>query len=78
MAQPARVRTPPAENPANSPAAVDRAYHAHRAQRAARLERQRLRRRARVRFVLILGGLVLAILVILVTIWSEIQKVFGI
>jgi hypothetical protein len=82
MAQPARTRPAPAElekeePPAREPGAVDRAYRVHRARRRARVERQRAVKRAGARFWFVLAGLILASLVLLVTIWSEVERLFG-
>jgi len=63
--------------PLADPAEIDRARRAYRARRAARLERQREVRRARIRFWSILLALLLASLVILVTVWLEIERSFG-
>ena len=78
MAQPAsrHVAAPP-ENPPVDPEAIDRAYHYHRARRNARLRRQREKERARLRFLVTFALLVGLSLFLLLTIWHEIQKVFG-
>jgi hypothetical protein len=77
MAQPARrVVAPPGEPPVD-PEAVDRAYHYHRARRNARIRRQRERARARLRFTITFLVLVGLAVFLLVTIWHEVQKVFG-
>jgi cell division septal protein FtsQ len=57
--------------------AVDRAYHYHRARRNARQRRQREKAHARLRFFVVFAVLVGFGLFLLITIWSEIQKVFG-
>ncbi len=80
MAEPAR--TPPElaeleEPPVFDRRAIDRAYHLHRARRHARVERKRESRLARYRFWLVLGALFLASLVVIVTVWGEIKKLFG-
>ena len=77
MAQPARrVAAPPAEPPVD-PEAIDRAYHYHRARRNARQRRRREKSHARLRFILVFAVLVGFALFLLLTIWNEIQKVFG-
>jgi len=82
MAQPAQRPRPEIERepeaPPIDPYAVDRAYHMHRAKRHARVEHRRATRMARFRFWAFLGLLVLACLVVAVTVWGEIQKLFGI
>ncbi len=77
MAQPAR-RPPPVEDaPPIDPSAVRRAYHFHRARRRARLERRRESRRARVRFWVVLAALLTLSVFLSLTIWHEIQRLFG-
>jgi hypothetical protein len=77
MAQPARrhVAAPP-EDPVD-PEAIDRAYHYHRARRNARLRRKREKSNARLRFFITFTLLVGLSLFLLLTIWHEVQKVFG-
>jgi hypothetical protein len=77
MAQPAQRRVRRAEAPPLDPAAVDRAYRFYRAQRYAKTEHRRATRIARWRFWVFLGLLVLACLVVAVTVWDEITKLFG-
>ena len=77
MAQPARRTDAPPDDPPVDPLAVDRAYHYHRARRNARLRRKREKSKARLRFMvtfLVLAGLAVYLML---TTWSEIQKVFG-
>ena len=76
MAQPARRIAVP-EDPPVDPEAVDRAYHYHRARRNAKLRRKRESSRARLRFgiaLVVLGGLAIFLML---TIWHEVQSVFG-
>lgn len=77
MAEPAT--RPPAgdEAPPFDPVAVDRAYLAERARRHARIERSRARRRAGLRFWLVLLVLLAASLLLTLTIWHEIERLFG-
>lgn len=77
MAEPAR-RTPARDDvPVIDPVAVDRAYLQERARRRARIERSREQRRAAIRFwVVVLGLLALAVLLTLTT-WREIERLFG-
>jgi hypothetical protein len=78
MAQPARRHVAaPAEDPPVDPEAIDRAYHYHRARRNARLRRKRERAHARLRFFVTFAVLVGLALFLLLTIWHEVQKVFG-
>jgi len=77
MAEPAQRRRPRREAPPLDPNAVDRAYHFYRAKRYAKIERHRATRMARWRFWAFLGLLLLACLVLAVTVWDEITKLFG-
>ena len=77
MAQAARQVAPPAEEPPLDPSAIDRAYHFHRARRRARIEHRREQSRARLRFVVatvVLGAIALTLILVL---WHEVQRVFG-
>jgi hypothetical protein len=67
----------PEQPPVFDHSAIDRAYHLHRARRQQRVERRRASRFAHYRFWLVLGGLFLASLVVVVTVWGEIQRLFG-
>ena len=78
MAEPARRSVPRGDvPPVYDPAAVDRAYRQERSRRRARIERRNAQRRASVRFwfvvLLLLGVTVLLAL----TIWREIERLFG-
>lgn len=81
MAEPAHRQSPRvtrgAEGPPVDPTAVDRAYHFYRARRYAKIEHRRATRMAHARFWVILGILVLAVLVLGVTVWSEVTRLFG-
>ena len=76
MAQPARRVAAP-EQPPVDPLAVDRAYQYHRARRNARLRRKRETSRARLRFTLALVVLLALAIALIWTIYSEVQRVFG-
>lgn len=78
MAEPA-TRHPAGDDapPDFDPVAVDRAYLHERARRRARVERSRERKRAGLRFWLVLVILVTASIVLTVTIWHEIERLFG-
>jgi hypothetical protein len=58
-------------------AAIEREYRRQRARRHARIEHRRATRLARLRFWGVIGALLLACLVLAVTIWIEIQRLFG-
>ena len=77
MAQPARRITQVPDEPPVDPAAIDRAYRLHRARRRARVERHRERSRARLRFFVVVFLLVAAAIALLLTLWHEVQSVFG-
>lgn len=77
MAQPARRAEPRDDPPVEDPEAVSRAYHYHRARRNARMRRKREASRARVRFIVAFTVLVALAIFLVVTIWNEVQKVFG-
>ena len=78
MAKPAR--RPAAGDdapPPYDPVAVDRAYLQERARRRARVERTRARRRASLRFWFVLLVLLAASMLLSLTIWREIERLFG-
>ena len=77
MAQPARRVVAPPEDPPVDPGAIDRAYHYHRARRNARIRRKREKSRATLRFAATFVVLVGLALFLMLTIWHEVQKVFG-
>lgn len=75
MAQPARRR--PSEAPPLDPLAVERAYRLERAKRRARVERDRARRRAGLRFMVVLLVLLALAVFLGATAWQQIQRLFG-
>jgi hypothetical protein len=77
MAKPARRQAELDEPPVSDPAAIEHAYRYHRKRRYARIERRREDRLARLRFWLVAAGLLLVALVIGVTIWDQVQRLFG-
>ena len=83
MAEPATRRpagdeAPPAFDPVPfEPGAVDRAYLHERARRRARIERSRARRRAGLRFWIVLLVLIAVSIALTVSIWREIERLFG-
>ncbi|HXH87740.1 MAG TPA: hypothetical protein VNI55_03950 [Gaiellaceae bacterium] len=77
MAEPATRHPAGDDVPTFDPVAVDRAYLHERARRRARVERSRERKRAGLRFWLVLVILVAASIVLTVTIWHEIERLFG-
>jgi len=77
MANPARRPAAGDAPPPYDPLAVDRAYLQERARRRARVERTRARRRAGLRFWLVLLVLLAATVLLSLTIWREIERLFG-
>jgi hypothetical protein len=77
MARPARHTAELDDPPRHDPASVAQAYHYHRQRRNARVARDREHRRARRRFWLVAASLLLASLVLAVTIWGQVQQLFG-
>ena len=77
MAEPATRPTAGDDAPPFDPLAVDRAYLQERARRRARIERSRERRRASLRFWLVLLALLAASVLLSLTIWREIERLFG-
>lgn len=77
MAEPAR-RHHAVEDPAPiDPRAVDRAYRFHRARRRAREDRVRERNLARLRFWAVLLTLLVLAAYFSLTVWREIERLFG-
>ena len=79
MAEPAR-RAPALDDDAPSldPAAIERAYVRERARRRARIARRSAKRRSNVRFWIVLTLLTFLTVLLALTVWNEVQKVFGI
>jgi hypothetical protein len=78
VAEPARQ--PPAavdEPPILDPRVVERAYRRQRARRRARLERTRERRHARIRFLLVLVILSSMSVYLALTVWQQVEQLFG-
>jgi hypothetical protein len=72
------ARTPVEDElPPIDPVAIDRAYRLERARRRVRDERRRASRRANRRFWFILLGLLVACVVLAVTVWNEVERLFG-
>jgi hypothetical protein len=77
MAEPA-MRSPAGDDaPPFDPVAVDRAYLQERARRRARIERSRERRRAALRFWVVLLGLIALSVLLTLTLWREVERLFG-
>jgi hypothetical protein len=63
--------------PVVDPTAVERAYRRERARRRARVERSRRAKHANVRFWAVLWILLFASAILALTIWSQVQQLFG-
>lgn len=82
MAEPATRSAPDEgaagdEAPPFDPVAVDRAYLQERARRRARVEHSRARRRAGLRFWVVLVAIVAVSVLLSLTIWREVERLFG-
>jgi hypothetical protein len=77
MAEPARRAVVTPDEPPVDPAAIDRAYHLYRAKRRAQAAHAREQARARLRFLVAIVVLIVLALVLFLTLWREIQHVFG-
>jgi hypothetical protein len=64
--------------PIDDPVAVHRAFRHHRAKRLARIEHRREQQHARRRFWILLAALFVLAAFLSVTIWAQIQSMFGI
>jgi len=64
--------------PIDDPHAVRRRFIEHRIKRVARIEHRRERKQARRRFWILVSTLLLLAAFLSVTIWAQIQSVFGI
>jgi hypothetical protein len=76
VAEPAR-RPPEPDAPSFDRAAVERAYRLQRARRRARGARAREKRRAGLRFVLVLIALVALSVYLSFTVLNEVERLFG-
>ena len=66
------------EEPPVDPQAVERALALQRAKRRARVEHKRELKHARRRFWLLLLGLIVLAVVLALTVWGQVQSLFGI
>jgi fatty acid desaturase len=76
VAEPARRPSEP-DAPSFDRAAVERAYRLQRARRRARVARTREKRRASLRFLLVLAALVALSVYLSLTVWHEVERLFG-
>ena len=77
MAEPATDSRAGDDAPPFDPIAVDRAYLQERARRRARIERSRAQRRASLRFWLVVLGLLAVGVLLTLTTWREVERLFG-
>ena len=77
MAQPARRPEMVDEALQLDPVAVQRAYRLHRARRRVHRHRQQETKRAKLRFWLVLLGLVVVSIYLSIVIWHQIERTFG-
>jgi hypothetical protein len=70
-------RRPPVEDAPIDPTAVQRAFAQARARSRARIEHARELKRARIRFLVLLGVLLFLTVFLLFSIWEKIQTAFG-
>ena len=77
MAQPARRPEVVDDSLQLDPVAVQRAYELHRARRRAHRHRRQESKRAKLRFWLVLLGLVALSVYLSVIIWHQIERTFG-
>ena len=77
MASPARRPLETEEPPVVDPAAIERAYREHRARRRARVEHRQRAKVASVRFWIVLWVLLVLCVIAALTIWAQIQQLFG-
>ena len=77
MAEPARRQTAAEEAPPYDPRAIERTLNEQRARREVRIERQRARRNARLRFFVVVLALLGGAVALGIVVWQEIQKLFG-
>lgn len=65
------------DDPPIDPDAIGESYRLHRARREARVQRRRSARRAGVRFWVVLLVLLVVSVVLAVTLWREVERLFG-
>jgi hypothetical protein len=63
--------------PVLDPSAIQRNYHRERARRRARIERKRETRYADLRFWGVLAGLIFLVAFLGLTVWHQVQQLFG-
>ena len=63
--------------PVLDPTAIQRNYRRERARRRARVERRRETQYAHLRFWVVLAGLVFLVVFLGLTVWHQVQQLFG-
>jgi hypothetical protein len=77
VGEPARTHAPTDDVPIADPEAIRRAYRLERAKRRTRLERTHAKRLAGFRFAASIVILLVLSAVLTVTIWHQVQRLFG-
>lgn len=77
MAQPARRPDGAPEAPPVDPYAIPRAYRRERMRRRARVAHRREQRMASMRFLVVIAALFALSIFLTLTIWQEVQRLFG-
>ena len=76
----ARSRAVPEQDedvPILDPTAIQRNYRRERARRRARIQRRRETRYANLRFWVVLAGLLFLVVFLSLTVWHQVQQIFG-
>jgi len=68
---------PEPDDPPTDPSAIEHAYRVHRARRRALSARRRRTRYAHLRFYVTLTALVFLFVLVSLTVWNELQRLFG-
>jgi hypothetical protein len=77
MAEPARRPIEVDDGPLADPSAIQRAYRRERALRRAKVEHRRRAKHASLRFWVVLWVLLFASVILALTIWAQVQQLFG-
>jgi hypothetical protein len=77
MAEPATRDLQLDESPIADPGAIERAYRRERAKRRAKVEHRRRAKHAGLRFWVVLWVLLFASVILALTIWAQVQQLFG-
>jgi hypothetical protein len=77
MAEPVRDESDLDEPSLVDPSAIQRAYRRERARRRAKVEHRRRAKHASLRFWVVLWVLLFASVILALTIWAQVQQLFG-